>query len=325
MADSVFLPGTILSMAAGAADRLIAAGNGDAALLYLALLKSPGSWEPAKAAHLLKWDPQRVHDAYVRLVSLGLAADVAPAVTAPSVIDTGPPTYSREDINHEANLPGSPFAALVDETQRTLGKPLSGADMNSLFTIYDYVALPPEVILMLLNWCVEEARRKYGPGRMPHMPQVRKEAVRWKEQGIDTVEAADAHIKRLTQLRDQCRHVMALLDLRDRAPIARERNYISAWLSMGFDDDAIRLAYEKTIMKKNALNWAYLNSILKNWHEKGLHTLAQIQAGDHDRSTALTTAPQPQPAVPAGAADQRARDDMERMRAYMEQLRKEEN
>ena len=325
MADSIFLPGNILSMAAGAADRLIAAGNGDAALLYLVLLKSPGSWEPAKAAHLLKWDVQRVRDTYAGLVSLGLAADVAPTVTAPAVIDAGPPTNSKADINQEVSREGSPFAALVNETQRILGKLLSDADLNGLYTIYDYVALPPEVILMLLNWCLEEARRKYGPGRTPHMPQIRKEAIRWKEQGIDTVEAADAHIKRLTQLRDQCRHVMALLDLRDRAPIARERNYIAAWLSMGFEDDAIRLAYEKTIMKKNALNWAYLNSILKSWHEKGLHTLAQIQAGDHDRSTTLVSAPRPQPGIPAGEADQRARDDMERMRAYMQQLRKEEN
>ena len=35
MADPVYLPGNILSMAAGAADRLLAAGSGDAALLYL--------------------------------------------------------------------------------------------------------------------------------------------------------------------------------------------------------------------------------------------------------------------------------------------------
>ena len=51
---------------------------------------------------------------------------------------------------------------------------------------------------------------------------------------------------------------------------------------MGFDDEALRAAYERTIMKKQSLDWSYMNGILRRWHEKGLHTLAAIQAGDRD-------------------------------------------
>ena len=323
MADTIFLPGNILSMAAGAADRLIAAGNGDAALLYLVLLKSPGRWDPATAAHLLKWSPDRVRDTYAKLVSLGLAAPVTDTAPAHTIIDSGPPTYTRADINHEAALPGSPFAFLVDDAQKKLGKTLSDADLNGLYTIYDYVALPQEVIPLLLSWCLEEAHRKHGPGRTPRMSQIKDEAIRWKEQGVDTVEAADAHIKYLTRLRDRTRQIMALLGIRDRELIPRERGYIAEWLSMGFGDDAIQLAYEKTILKKNALSWAYLNSILKSWHEKGLHTPEQIQAGDRDRSTALTV-PRTRAPGPAGEAKSQTRDDSAWMRAYLDKLRQED-
>lgn len=51
---------------------------------------------------------------------------------------------------------------------------------------------------------------------------------------------------------------------------------------MGFDDEAIRMAYEKTVLKKRSMDWGYMNGILRRWHEKGLHTAAAIQAGDRD-------------------------------------------
>lgn len=60
----------------------------------------------------------------------------------------------------------------------------------------------------------------------------------------------------------------------------RERTYIAAWQDMGFDNEALRLAYEKTVMKKQSMDWGYMNGILRRWHEKGLHTVAAIQAGD---------------------------------------------
>ena len=45
----LLLPGNIISMDARAADRLTACGNGDAALLYLWLLRHGGVLDPAQA------------------------------------------------------------------------------------------------------------------------------------------------------------------------------------------------------------------------------------------------------------------------------------
>lgn len=45
--------------------------------------------------------------------------------------------------------------------------PMNDTDLKSLYTIYDYLALPAEVILMLAHWCAAEAERKLGPGRRP--------------------------------------------------------------------------------------------------------------------------------------------------------------
>lgn len=313
MADESYLPGHILSLTAGAADRLITSGSGDAALLYLYLLKTAGEYQTAQAARALKWEPGRCDAAAALLAGLGLAR--LPE-TAPTPKEPEPPEYSAEDINRELESVSSPFPDLVREVQRRLGKPLSTSDLKSLYTIYDFSGLPPEVILLVVSWCVEEYQRKYGPGRMPRMPQIQREAIRWKERGADTADAAEAYLKRLIMLRERSVHILALLDIRDRPPVTKEKEYIAAWVDMGFPDDVIRMAYERTVMKKQTMSWPYMDSILKSWHQKGLHTAEQIAAGDSRRpksrpaSGAGATAPQPA----YGEADRRAREDMERLR-----------
>lgn len=326
MSDPTFLPGNILSLSAGAAERLLSSGSGDAALLYLYLLKTGGRYDPAAAARALRWDPSRTAAALSLLSGMGLAQAPGPS-PAPAPAPE-PPEYTASDINRELENEGSPFPALVQEVQRRLGKVLSTNDLKGLYTIYDFSGLPPEVILLAVNWSIEEFQRKYGPGHLPRMPQIQREAMLWKERGIDTVEAAEVHLKRLTELRDRSVQILALLDIRDRPPVTREKEYIAAWVDMGFEDGAIRLAYEKTVLKKQSMNWPYMNSILKSWHEKGLHTVKAIEASDSARAPrprpgAGATAPQP--AAP-GEADRRAREDMERLRAYLKrQEGKEEN
>ena len=321
MADSPYLPGNILSMAAQAADRLLEAGSGDGALLYLYLLKNGGNYRIDDVARTLKWEPRRAQDAASLLSRLGLA-QAPQEVPAPAPKAEEPPEYTSADITRELENKTSPFPALVTEVQKALGKVLSTNDLKCLYTIYDFTGLPAEVILLIVNGTVEEHQRKYGPGRIPRLPQIQREAIRWRERGVDTVESAEEHLKRLFSLRERSTQILALLDIRDRQPIQKEKDYISSWVDMGFADEVIRKAYEETVMKKGNLNWPYMNSILQSWHQKGLHTVEQIAAGDSQRPRRARPgagATAPQPAAP-GEADRRARENMERMRAM---LRKE--
>ena len=323
MADSPYLPGNILSLAGAAADRLLEAGSGDGALLYLYLLKTGGSYQSAAAARALRWEPARAEAALSLLCKLELARAPEAAPAAPAAPE--PPEYTSADINRVLENETSSFPALVAEVQKRLGKVLSTNDLKCLYTIYDFTGLPAEVILLAVSWTIEEHQRKYGPGRMPRLPQIQQEAMRWKERGVDTVESAEAHMRRLAQLRDRSVQILALLDIRDHKPIKQEKEYIARWLDMGFPDEVIRLAYEKTIMQTQKLSWKYLDSILTDWHQKGLHSVKEISARDsvrprRPRPGAGATAPQP--AAP-GEADRRAREDMERLRAYLKQQEKE--
>ncbi|MEG1721177.1 MAG: DnaD domain protein [Pseudoflavonifractor sp.] len=277
------LPGSVLSFTSDAADRLLTLGSGDSALLYLALLRFDSL---PSARRALRWGSERIETAYAALVSAGLAAagassDVAPAPPEPE----GPPDYMLADI--AAALERDPsFAGMEREVERLLGKILSGSDLKTLYEIYDYLALPGDVLLLLTNFALRETQRKYGSGHKPRISVLKKMAYQWKRLGLDTAEAVEEYLKSQQQLQGREKALLPQLGIQGRPPLDREREYIAAWVDMGFPDETIRLAYEKTVMKKQSLNWAYMNSILKNWHSKGLHTPLQVAEGDSLRKPA---------------------------------------
>ena len=329
MTGSTLLPGEILSMAGAAADRLLSLGSGDAALLYLWLLRQGGRLAPASARQALKWDGPRLDAACAALAKAGLADAQAPAAVSPApMVPEAPPDYACADITRELEDASSAFPALVREVQRRLGKLLSTADLKCLYTIYDFLALPAEVVCLLVSWCVEEYERKYGAGRRPRMSQIQKEAFVWRRLGVDTPEAADAYLKKQALYRSREGEILRLLDQRPRPLVEKERRKVAAWTDMGFPDEVLRLAYEKTVYKKQAMDWDYMNGILTGWHRKNLHTLAEIEAGDRggvQRNSPGTRLP-PHAAAPAqpGEADARVRADLERMREFMRRQREGE-
>ena len=311
MADTYLVAGGVLSMTAQAASRLLEAGNGDAALTYLWLLRAGGVFDQAALCRALKWDPARADAAFSALAQMGLADRGKTAPPAPDPTDALP-DYSSADITAELSDPTSRFADLTDEVQRRLGKLLSTAEMKSLLTLYDHLALPAEVILLLVNWCIEEMERKYGPGRKPRMSQISREGFAWHRLGIDTAESADAHLKKLSSRREDETRILALVGVTGRAAVESERRYVDAWSGWRMSDELIRLAYERTVMKKQSMNWAYMNSILRAWHEKGFTTEEQVLAGD---STLRTGKPQQGQTPNTGGA--RQKDSVAWMKKYL--------
>ena len=296
MAANLFLPGGVVAMPAEAADRLIASGSGDAALLYLYLLRKNGAASLEEAGNALRWDGARLTTAWDVLSGKGLAPAM-PQAAPTQPLQEEPPEYTAEDIARELDDQNSPFPALVGEVQRRLGKILSTVELKTLYTIYDFLALPAEVICLLVSWCVEEMERKYGPGRMPKMPQIRKEAFVWHRLGVDTAEAADAYIKRQAEMRTREGQVLSLLGITGRPAVDGERKYIAAWTDMGFGDEVIRMAYERTVLKKQTMSWPYMNSILRSWHQRRLRPGTRRPCGPRDPHP---TPPHPPDRAPTG-------------------------
>ena len=270
-----------ITIGAGAVRRLIEGGNGDAALLYLCLARR-GSSEPDKLRAELRWSEAQFAAAERALCDMGLvsapasASSAAPAEPAPPPPETALPDYTREDVMNKLES-DAPFASLLAETERKLGK-LSDPSVKKLLGLNDYLGLPADVIFLLISWCIDRKASQFGEGRLPTMREIEKEGYAWARRELFSYAAADAYVRGEQKKRSRYPEYMAALRLDGRASAPSEERYFGAWVEMGFPPETVAIAYDKTILKCHELRWPYCNGILKRWHEQGLHTPDEVMA-----------------------------------------------
>ena len=269
--------------------KLLSAGNPDAALLYLYL---SGGNSMDSAEDDLHFGDLRMNCAIALLRQLGLVQEDKASHIVPGEM----PRYTETDVLQAMDGDAS-FRGLYGEVQRMLGRTLNTEELKIVLGFVRYLGLPADVITMLICYCKERARQR-GSLRNPSLRTIEKEAYAWAERGIDTMEEAAAFMQAQNVRNSRLHRLMDLLQIRGRRLTAAEEKYANNWLEMGFQEEAISLAYERTCVNTGGLNWAYMNSILQRWHEKNLHDVASIQSGD-------------QKPVPKGASGQLGEAELE--------------
>ena len=257
--------------------KLLCAKNPDVSLLYLYV--TAGN-DPEKAEQELQLSASRLSCATATLRQLGLW----PEQKSTPVFSGERPQYTEADVLGAMHT-DRPFQALYSEVQRVLGRTLNTEELKILLGFIRYLGLPGDVISVLVCYCKERARAK-GNLRNPSLRSIEKEAYAWAERGIDTMEEAAAFITAQNVKNSRMGRLMQLLQIRGRSLTAAEERYASAWLDMGFDDEAIGMAYERTCLNTGGLSWAYMNKILQRWHEAGLKTAEAIRSRDRKPGTA---------------------------------------
>ena len=265
--ESVTLP-------AAAVDRLLQSGQGDAALLYLALRRFGRGVTPEELEKALPISRLRIDAAEKKLQELSLLP--RPEHPVPPAPAEERPVYTTQDI---AGLitDNEGFRLLVPQTEQQLGK-------------------PADVIYLLVCHCVERAKRRWGEGRRPTLRQIEKEGYHWAQLGIFDQSAAAVYLKKWAEREGRYAAYLRALQIRDRQPVEAERRYIDQWMDMGFPPETVALAYERTVFYKKDLNWRYLNGILRRWHDASWHTPQQVEQGEQRGASA----PSAKPAAPSG-------------------------
>ena len=256
------------------ADRLIGRGDGDAALLYLCLLRADRGVTAQELQRRLKWSQLRLHAAETALQELGLI-DRPPEQKPPEPAQERP-VYTADDLT-DLLTGDAGFRMLVPQTEEKLGKRLKTADLQILAGLYDDLGLPADVIYLLVCHCVARSEERYGPGRRPTLRQIEKEGYHWAQRGLFDQESASRYLRDWNVRRSAMSRYMQVLGLGDRRPVESEERYITDWMDKGFPPETVALAYDKTVFYKKELNWRYLNGILRRWHENGWHTEEEVR------------------------------------------------
>ena len=299
----------VLCLSLGDADALLSLGDGDAALLYIYILRCGGTLDSAQAARELGRSDRDVGLAIRRLTEAGLLSG-APARSRPKPADELP-EYPAADIVRRS-MESPEFQSLVGEVERALDRILTSPDLKKLFGIYDQLSLPPEVILLLVQYCKDEYALRYGRERNVGFAFIEKEAYDWFHREIMTYEQAEQWIARLERRRTDIDTLRRQLGLMDRPLAPTERKYLTEWLNLGFSAPAILIAADRTVTNTGGLKWKYMDSILQSWHRSGLHTPEEIEKGDKR--------PGPGPARSGDGAGQAPQRDESKTLAQIDRL-----
>ena len=279
--------------------KLLGAASADAALLYLYLRSGNPASDAEKALHL---SASRFACAGATLRQLGLWQEEHRQHLLPGER----PNYTETDVIQAVDHDGD-FRSLYGEVQRLLGRSLNTEELKILLGFVRYLGLSSDVICVLICYCKDRARQR-GSLRNPSLRTIEKEAYVWAEMGIETLEDAAAFIQSQNARRSQLGQLMKLLQIRGRNLTPGEERYAQRWIEMGFAEDALATAYDRTCLNTGGLNWAYMNRILTRWHEAGFHTLEQVLAGDK------------KPDVPKGASGQLGSAELEAIKKVLQEV-----
>ena len=165
------------------------------------------------------------------------------------------------------------LAELCAVSQETLGRVLTKTEIETIYWFYDELGFSPEVIALLLEYCVSINKTNIG--------YIEKVAINWDKNGINTIEAAMRYLESESEKKSSSYELRKIFGINDRSLTKIEENYINTWTQKyGMEQNMIALAYEYCIMQTNKLSFPYMNSIIQNWHKKGIDN---IEAAQKDR------------------------------------------
>ncbi len=201
--------------------------------------------------------------------------------TAPAADDAADPTPAKSEKGGEAfvvktvrptsmqvlkRASESPeIQLLFNEAQNKLGRTIGYDGQSALLMMFDSYGLPVEVILMLLDYCVNVNKTA-----MSYISAVARD---WGEREIDTIERADEEIERLGTCNFLWSELCARTGIRNPRPTTAQSAFLLTWTrELGFDIDMICLAYEEMANHSDRLSMPYINKVLHTWHDAGVKT-----------------------------------------------------
>ncbi len=178
------------------------------------------------------------------------------------------PQYKAREIA-EAVTSDKKMAMLLDFAQNIFGKTLGTAETTTLFSFYDWLKLPLEVIMMLLEHCA--ALEKYS------MRYAEKIAIAWADEGINTIERAEQHLQNADKRSKLSRKYKRMLGITGRDLSDSEYAHILQWTEeMQMPQELIKTAYEKAVLATGTTSFPYINAILQSWHKQGIRSIAEL-------------------------------------------------
>ncbi|MDF2877400.1 MAG: primosome, DnaD subunit [Clostridia bacterium] len=181
-----------------------------------------------------------------------------------TIIGQSRPEYRTEEIN--LYMQGSPSVTeLFKIAEQYLGRMLTITDQKILYSFYDWLHMPFDLIEFLIEHCASNNHTA--------MHYIEKVAIGWIDEGITTVEKA----KEKVTLDKRYFKILNTLGSSKSNLTLSEKKCIDKWLiDYGFSVEVILEACKRTVMQTNKPSLNYVDSILISWQNAKVKTLEDI-------------------------------------------------
>lgn len=213
---------------------------------------------------------QTQHEGIERNIPQILAQPPIPEKNEPKSVKVQRPEKPDAEYLAKRITSDKSIAFLMQQADNILGRMTSNSDKATLLLLNEYDGLPPEVIIMMLQYL-----KSIGKTNMSYIQKV---GIAWGEKEIVTVEKAEQEITRLTQGRSAVSIVQRTLGLDTHSPTDREIATADRWINeWHFSAEMIREAYEICVNAKGKYIPKYVDSILSRWHSANITTVEQAR------------------------------------------------
>jgi len=172
------------------------------------------------------------------------------------------PTYKPGEIEIYQKE-SSEIKRLFVACEKSLGRLLSSNDLSAIFSFYDWLRLPIDVIIRLIDHCSEINKT--------NIRYIESAAISWHEKEISTVESANELIASWNANYHQ---ILKALGLGGKEPAPAQLKFMNKWIDeYKMPLDVILEACDLTIIEAPKPGFKYADSIVKKWHELNIKTV----------------------------------------------------
>ena len=288
-----------------AADILINAHDADMALVYIYYCKT-GNSDVESVAKGILMPRKKAAEALEKLQLAGLIGERPQNNTEPEA-NSELPAPGRAEVKRSEQC-DEVFASLVKEAEQMMQRQATVPELQKLLQIYQYYNLAPETLMLLFHYVADRYAERYAGTKKPSLFAIDREAKLWKSNGVTDMDSAEQYINELQKKKETESEIRDAIGIVGRDLTDTERQYIWAWVDMGFSPELIAAAYDKALTSKRTYSPAYVNGILRNWKAKGIQTIADLEKEEHPKAQTKAK-PYSPPAI-----------DPEKLKAIIEKL-----
>lgn len=244
-------------------------------VLLVCMRNSSSPIDSDEIAKILDISVSEVDDAILYWSECGILNTETPAAKTAEVkeeIVSQLQKPTREDVAKRGNEDPK-IRFLLREAQMKFGRNLKTNEASAFVWLCDDLGIDVSVLLLLIEYAVSENKK--------NISFIEKTAIKWKDNGVETLIDAENEIKKAAQNKLAVSVVWKAFGIDARKPSDKEQEYCNTWVNeWGISSELLLRAYNICIDNKAKLVFQYINTVLENWRKKGYKTVADIVDGE---------------------------------------------